>query len=133
MKSFKISILTFLLIAGTGLFAQDWRNDLSKENPQLATALNRFMEANTQEARNFLPKFSDSELELIWSYYKSSKPKVEQRYFWLVEEHESRKADRIASERLKYAFWAIFLLILLLLMYTVRIYKLQQAVARHLE
>ncbi|RME90630.1 MAG: hypothetical protein D6767_06555 [Candidatus Hydrogenedentota bacterium] len=115
------------------LFAQDWQADLRKENPKLAKLLDQFMQADTAEAKQMLAKFTNDDLELIWSYYKASKPTKEQRYFWLIEEHEYRKADGIASERLKYAFWAVLLLMLLILVYTARIYKSQMALEKEIE
>ena len=82
---------------------------------QLGQKLNRFLEADTSQARELLADFSSRELELLWNDYRRDKPLQEKRIFWLLEEYHSRKADEIATSRLIYLSLAVTLLFLLII------------------
>ena len=100
-------VLALGLLSPPGLFPEAKTKELDQK-------LNRFLEAETSQARALLSDFSSRELELLWNDYRRDKPLQEKRIFWLLEEYHSRKADETATSRLVYLSLAVTLLLLLM-------------------
>ncbi len=90
--------------------------------------LKYFLEANTQKSTSILSSFSDNELESFWNIYKEKKTLKEKRVFWLLNEYHSRKANKIATNRLIYLFMAMVLLFSLILIFLYTIISQQKKI-----
>ena len=95
--------------------------------------INLFFKASTEEARNQLKYFKNTELLDVWNEYKKSKTIEEQRNLWLIEEYYMRESDRIASDRLSYLFLAVLLLLSFIFTTLIFIYKKQDNISKKLE
>ncbi|MCS6972799.1 MAG: hypothetical protein N2Z22_09115 [Turneriella sp.] len=89
----------------------------------LRTRVDKFLEAETTEARGMLAQFTDAELEKITQAFKKSHDTSEQRLFWLTEEFYRRNAERIARERIHYLYAAVLAAIAILLVFTILTYR----------
>ena len=117
----------FLILTCILLFFsyQIFSKPLSKSFEQ---KLKYFLEANTQKSTSILSSFSDNELESFWNIYKDKKTLKEKRIFWLLNEYHSRKANKIATNRLIYLFMAMFLLFSLILIFLYTIISQQKKI-----
>lgn len=94
--------------------------------------LDFFLDAPIQNLESLIGKFTQNELQQIWSAYKKLKPIQEQRILRLIEESSTRKAEDIAQKNLIFLFIAITCLILLLTLFSFLTYKKQCSLEKKL-
>lgn len=98
----KLLIAVFLIL--TPLVAA---TELTSLSPELAKQVEDFLNAKTEEARNGMVRFSDTDLERIANEFKKTHTKNDQRLFWLTEELYRRNAERVSAERIHYLYYAV--------------------------
>ncbi|MCS6971533.1 MAG: hypothetical protein NZL89_00775 [Leptospiraceae bacterium] len=96
----------------------------------LRPRVEKFLEAETAEARSTLAQFSDAELEKISQAFKKSHSTSEQRLFWLSEEFYRRNAERVAQERIYYLYAAVLAAVAVLLIFAIFTYRRARQLAK---
>ena len=94
--------------------------------PTTETKWKGFLHSPTKAAKSMLNKFTDEELNEIFSEYTANKSQDELRTLWIIKEKEARRADQVAADRLFFVFLAITLIGILLFTFVYRIYQMQR-------
>lgn len=130
MKSFYrfIGRLLFAVLI-SGVFSPVF----SQEPDTLEKKSARFFNAPANEARAVLSGFSDAELTELIEEWKKTLSLKDQRKLWVVKEFQERRADAVAADRLFYVFLAVFLTVLLILIFVISIYKTYRRIEKELE
>ena len=102
------------------LYPSDFKIEIKNEKFQ------KFLQADIKEARYILKQFTFKEIEDIWGQYNAKKSLKERRLLWLIEEYHLRKSDEIASTRLLYVFLAVFLFLLIIIIFLYSIIREQK-------
>ncbi|MES0490805.1 MAG: hypothetical protein ABUK01_12490 [Leptospirales bacterium] len=124
MKNFQKILVLILVFAASGSFV--YAQDAQNNQDETLAKFDAYFEANEKDAKNMLGSYTDQELKYFVNKYKSGKPSYELRSLKIIRQIEMRTADRKAGERLFYVFLAISLLVLLILVFLIKIYRMQK-------
>ena len=121
--------IALVLAIAAGALSPAWAQGESS----LQKKSSEFLNASTQEAKVIMSQFSNAELTELVEQWKSKLSLQDQRKLWFVKELEERRADSAAADRLLYVFLAVFLTVILILIFVISIYRTYRRIEKELE
>ena len=115
----KLTISMIIFSMAFPLAALNMENELknalkAEKKEKAAENLKIFLNGSVEESKESIRNFADRDLEIIKDTFKNTHSLQDQRIFWLTEEFEMRRADRIAQERLQYLFAGLLVCLILI-------------------